>query len=82
MTSADASSRADGATRDVELPDRILSRVEARLPRSEFDTEAEYITFVMEEVLAIVEAETDDEVDAAEQAEVERRLESLGYMES
>lgn len=68
--------------RQVELPDRILDRVEDRLPRTEFDTPGEYITFVMEEVLYRVEEETaDDDFEEVDEAEVKDRLKSLGYLD-
>lgn len=68
--------------RTVELPERIVDRVEDRLPRTEFDTVEEYVTFVMEEVLYRVEEETDDE-DApdVDEEEVRDRLKSLGYLD-
>lgn len=66
----------------VELPKRIVSRVEDRLPYTEFDSEAEYITFVLEEVLYRVEQETkDDDREPIDEAEVEERLRSLGYLD-
>jgi hypothetical protein len=69
------------ATQSVELPDRIVSRVEGRLPRTEWDTPAEYITYVMEEVLYRVEEETeDDDFEPVDEAEVKDRLKSLGYL--
>jgi len=66
----------------VDLPVRILDRVEARLPRTEFDSSAEYITYVMEEVLYRVEQETeDDDFEEVDEAEVKDRLKSLGYLD-
>lgn len=66
---------------EVELPERIVERVEDRLPRTEFDTVAEYVTFVMEEVLYRVEEETDDEAAPdVDEEEVKDRLKSLGYL--
>ena len=66
----------------VELPERIVSQVEDRLPRTEWDDPAEYITFVMEEVLYRVEEETeDDDFEAVDEDEVKDRLESLGYLD-
>ena len=68
-------------TEAIALPVRIVERVEDRLPRTEFDSTAEYVTYVMEEVLYQVEAETDDEeFEAVDEAEVEDRLKSLGYL--
>lgn len=67
--------------RSVELPGRIVDRVEERLPRTEFDVTAEYITYVMEEVLYRVEQETaDDEFESVDEDEVRDRLKSLGYL--
>lgn len=70
-----------GETREVVLPAEIVSRVENRLPRTEWETPEEYITYVMEEVLYHVEAETDeDEFEPVDEQEVKDRLESLGYL--
>jgi Arc/MetJ-type ribon-helix-helix transcriptional regulator len=68
-------------TQTVELPERIVRRVEQRLPRTEFDTTAEYVAFAMEEVLYRVEDETDAEAAAVDEREVEDRLKSLGYLD-
>jgi Arc/MetJ-type ribon-helix-helix transcriptional regulator len=68
-------------TEAVELPTRIVERVEQRLPRTEFDSSAEYITYVMEEVLYRVEQETeDDDFEEVDEDEVKDRLKSLGYL--
>ena len=69
-------------TEAVELPTRIVERVEQRLPRTEFDSSAEYITYVMEEVLYRVEQETeDDDFEEVDEDEVKDRLKSLGYLD-
>lgn len=68
--------------RQLELPDRIIARVEDRLPRTEFDTPEEYITFVLEEVLYRVEEDTeDDDFEPVDEDEVKNRLKSLGYLD-
>lgn len=68
-------------TQSLELPQRIVERVEDRLPRTEWDTPPEYITFVLEEVLYHVEQETeDDDFEPVDEAEVRDRLKSLGYL--
>jgi hypothetical protein len=68
-------------TRPVELPDRIVDRIEDRLPRTEWDEPEEYITYVMEEVLYRVEKETeDDDFEPVDEEEVKSRLKSLGYL--
>lgn len=68
-------------TESVNLPTRIVERVEDRLPRTEWDTPEEYITYVMEEVLYRVEKETeDDDFEPVDEEEVKDRLKSLGYL--
>lgn len=65
----------------IELPGRIITKVGNRLPGTRFDSESEYITFVMEEVLTEVEAETgDEEFETVDEDEVKKRLKSLGYL--
>jgi len=65
----------------VELPADVVERVEERLPRTEFDSSGEYIAFVVEEVLHRVEVEAGDgEFEAVDEAQVQERLESLGYL--
>lgn len=66
---------------EVSLPDHLVSRVEERLPRTEFDTPSEYVAFVLEEVLVRVEDESDEEFTGVAEAEVKSRLESLGYLD-
>lgn len=69
-------------TKAVELPARIVERVEGRLPRTEWDSPEEYITYVMEEVLYRVEQETeDDDFEEVDEEEVKDRLKSLGYLD-
>jgi Arc/MetJ-type ribon-helix-helix transcriptional regulator len=69
-------------TQSVALPDRIVSRVEDRLPRTEFESVDEYVAFVMEEVLYRVEREADDEdAETVDEDEVKDRLKSLGYLD-
>ena len=71
----------DEDTIDIALPERIVERVEARLPRTEWDDPAEYITYVLEEVLYHVEQETqDDDFEPVDEEEVKDRLRSLGYL--
>lgn len=70
------------STRSVELPERIVDRVEARLPRTEWNEPKDYITYVMEEVLYQVEQETEDDgFESVDEDEVKDRLKSLGYLD-
>ena len=68
--------------RDVQLPERVAERVEQRVPRSDFDSVDEYVTYVLEEVLERIDAETAEaNYDSSDEAEVEDRLEALGYLD-
>lgn len=71
----------DEDTERVELPRRVVERVEDRVPFTEFDSVDEYVTFVVEEVLYAVEEATDEDPEPVDEAEVRSRLESLGYLE-
>jgi hypothetical protein len=81
MNTNTSDSLSDSDTRDVSLPAHVLDRVDDRLPRTNFDTSDEYVTYVLEEVLARVEDASDDEYESVDEREVENRLKSLGYME-
>lgn len=68
-------------TKTVELPEEIITKIETRLPRTEWETPQEYICYVLEEVLVQVEEESEESnVDAINVDEVKDRLESLGYL--
>lgn len=65
----------------VDLPEAVVSRVESRVRSTEFDSPAEYITYVVSEVLVHVEQETDETaVVDVDERDVKDRLESLGYL--
>lgn len=67
--------------RTVNLPADVVSRVEARLPRTEWDDAGTYITNVLEEALFHIESESDgDEYDSVDEQQVQDRLKSLGYL--
>ncbi len=65
----------------VELPTDVVTRVEDRLSRTEWETPDEYITYVVKEVLSQVETELGaaDNDDVTEE-EVRSRLKDLGYL--
>jgi hypothetical protein len=65
----------------VELPTDVVTRVEDRLSRTEWETPDEYITYVVKEVLSQVETElgSADDDDITEE-EVRSRLKDLGYL--
>lgn len=66
----------------IELPADQRSRIEARLPQTEFNSVEAYVAFVLDEVLHVVEqeADADEEFGAADESAVKDRLESLGYL--
>lgn len=63
------------------MPTHLRDRVETRLQRTEFETIDEYVTYVLEEVLAHVEDASDDNYESVDEREVESRLKSLGYID-
>ena len=77
---------------NVAIRESIHERVTARIEQSDFETEAEYVEYTLEEVLSRVESDEtagrasasadplDRENDEEENEEVENRLESLGYL--
>lgn len=73
--------RTDRFVEPVALPTDLYDRIERRLRRSEFDTVDGYATYVLEETIARVEEDTDDSVAEVDEAEVEARLQSLGYLD-
>jgi hypothetical protein len=71
-----------GDRTEVNLPRRIVERVEQRVPYTEFDSSEAYITYVLEEVLFRVEESSDgDPGEAVEEEDVKDRLKSLGYLD-
>jgi Arc/MetJ-type ribon-helix-helix transcriptional regulator len=67
------------AREEVALSRALLDRVERRVAHTQFESAAEYVEFVVEEVLH--EVEEGDDGDRVDEAEVLDRLESLGYLE-
>lgn len=65
----------------VHLPPDIVAKVESRLQHTEFGTTDEYVAFVLRETLARVEQQRDPSERELDRTEVERRLESLGYLD-
>lgn len=68
-------------TETVELPEGIITKIETRLPRTEWETPQDYICYVLEEVLVQVEEKSEESnINAINEDEVKNRLESLGYL--
>lgn len=68
-------------TQRIAVPDRLVGRVERRLPRTDFDSLEAYVAYVLEEVLAQVESDASDGYERVDGDEVEDRLKSLGYLD-
>ncbi len=62
---------------NIDVPDRILSRIEERVEETEFRSTEEYIVFVLGEVC---ENNCGQERSLNSNQDVEDRLESLGYL--
>lgn len=71
---------AESTTVSVDLPATVVEDIERRLPRTDFDDVNTYVAFVLEEVLAAAGDADDANYDDVDREEVERRLESLGYL--
>jgi len=63
-------------TETIELPIELIDKIGDRVDRSDFETVDEYVSYVMERILDLVENETDKEI----QDNIHDRLESLGYL--
>ena len=71
------STEIDGQT--VTIESYLYERVEQRIARTNFESVDDYVTFVLEEVVA----DTDDEVyEDVDDGDVQARLRSLGYLDA
>ena len=88
---ADSPTETDESRTNVAIRESLRERVATRIEQSDFETETEYVEYVLEEVLSRVESdETTDRTTSADplgraddeegNEEVENRLESLGYL--
>lgn len=68
-------------TREVDLPDWLVGRVEQRLEYTEFDSAEEYIAYVLEQLLRYVEAQHESTQSSSRSREMQERLEALGYLQ-
>lgn len=65
--------------KQIPLSESLVQRVEARVSHTHFSSTADYIEYIVEEVLYHVEEE--DESESVDESEVIDRLESLGYIQ-
>jgi len=66
---------------ELDVPDELVERIEARIGYTEFESADEYAAFVLDEVLTRVEREDEGTSDTTPRKDVEGRLQSLGYLE-
>jgi|AntRauTorcE11897_2_1112592.scaffolds.fasta_scaffold00002_117 Arc/MetJ-type ribon-helix-helix transcriptional regulator len=67
-------------SRSVAIEEHLYERVERRIAKTNFESVDEYVTFVLEEVVAGDDLdETHEEVD---EDDVQARLRSLGYLDA
>jgi Arc/MetJ-type ribon-helix-helix transcriptional regulator len=66
--------------RTVTLEAHLYDRVERRIGKTNFESVDEYVTFVLEEVLA--DEAGDDAYDDVDDDDVQARLQSLGYLDA
>ena len=65
-------------SKPVSLPVELYSRVEERAKSTGFDSIDDYVAFVLEEV---IKEEGEADISKEDEAEVKRRLRSLGYQD-
>lgn len=66
----------------VSIPIQLYEKIEQRIKETEFKSVSDYVTFVLEEVLASLEEEEKEEVFTEEEEEkVKERLRALGYLD-
>lgn len=66
---------------ELDVPDELVERIEARIDHTEFESAEKYAAFVLDEVLTHVEREGEGTSDTEPCKHVEGRLQSLGYLE-
>lgn len=69
-----------GDVQAIELPERLIQRVEDRLEYTEFESVEEYIAFAMEGLLRGVEERSAEDEPLDMDGHVRDQLESLGYL--
>lgn len=68
-------------TRELHLPADVVSRVDDRLPYTEFETAEEYIAFIVTEVLYhTTDTAANDDIEPVDEEIVRDQLQALGYL--
>lgn len=78
-----ATDRSRGGEKQVQLPATLAQRIDHRLARTEFQSRDEYVIYALEQLLAQIEDNDEDEATKPKREDVEgveERLQSLGYL--
>jgi Arc/MetJ-type ribon-helix-helix transcriptional regulator len=65
--------------KSISLPSELYSKVEKKVSETGFGSVDEFVAYVLEKVLE--DDELEKEMSAEDEAEVKKRLKSLGYFE-
>ena len=69
-------------TKQVLIPGKLYDRLSSRVKETEFDNVSNYVTYILEEVLASLEEEEREEpVSQEDEEQVKERLRALGYLD-
>jgi Arc/MetJ-type ribon-helix-helix transcriptional regulator len=71
-------------SKEVKIPASLYTRIEKRLPNTDFKTVSDYVTYLVRETLENIERdEKKDKKDFTpeEEREIESRLRNLGYID-
>lgn len=69
------------AERTVKIPENIYEKIQERIKDTEFKSVDEYVTYVLQEVLASLEEEEENVFTEEEEEKVKERLRALGYLD-
>ena len=66
---------------EVKIPKEIYEKIRERIKDTEFKSVDEYVTYVLQEVLASLEEEEENVFSEEEEEKVKERLRALGYLD-
>jgi Arc/MetJ-type ribon-helix-helix transcriptional regulator len=66
----------------IQISSELVDRIEDRIEATKFESVDEYTEFILSEVIAKIEHGSKDKSEStASEDEIEKRLQSLGYLE-
>lgn len=66
---------------EVKIPKETYEKIRERIKDTEFKSVDEYVTYVLQEVLASLEEEEENVFSKEEEEKVKERLRALGYLD-